>query len=131
MSQEKQKTPEENPDNSILGLSTTELAGLKVEELLENKTAITMLIHYYKKLVDDNNALKNEKNTLETYVTVYERKKTFSSIGAILLALSNILIAFGVNLLTSSNYWPGGVTLFCGISTSIVGLYYSYKNVEK
>jgi hypothetical protein len=130
MSQEK-IVPEENKDNSILGLSTTELAGLKVEELLNNKTAITMLIHYYKKLVDDNNALKNEKNTLDTYVRVYERKKTFSSIGAILLALSNILIAFGVNLLTGESYWPGSVTLFCGVSATFVGLYYSYRNVEK
>jgi hypothetical protein len=34
-------------DRQILGLSTDELAGLSVDELTGNKTAITMVMHYY------------------------------------------------------------------------------------
>lgn len=128
MNQEKQN---EGQEKSILGVSTTELAGLKADDLQNNKTAITMLIHYYRQLVDENNALKNERNTLNTYVEVYERKKIYSTIGSGLLALSNILIAFGVSLLTSSSNWPGGVTLFCGVISAIFGLFYVNKNVEK
>lgn len=57
----------------LLGLSTNEFAGLSVEDVIENKTAMIMLMHYYKKLVDDNNALRNEANTLKTYVDGYQR----------------------------------------------------------
>ena len=42
------KQPQPQKDKSILGLSTDELAGLSVDELMSNKVAITMLIHYYK-----------------------------------------------------------------------------------
>ena len=34
-------------EGTILGLSTSELAGLSVEEVTGNKTAITMVMHYY------------------------------------------------------------------------------------
>jgi hypothetical protein len=125
------RPPDESKgQESILGLSTSEVAGLSVDELIENKTAITMLIHYYKKLVDDNNALKNEVNTLKTYVDAYQRKKTFVTIGATLLAASNILVGFGVNLLTTANLWPGLSSIIPGIALIAVGLYFSYKDVD-
>lgn len=119
-------TDEEN----ILGLSTKELAGLTIEELTGNSTAIKMVMHYYKQLVDENTSLKNENNTLETYVDGYERKKTYSAIGATILAISNILIGFGVNLLTINTSWPGIVTLGSGIILIVLGLYYSYKDAS-
>jgi hypothetical protein len=125
MPEEPQKTIIE--EESILGLSTTDLAGLSVDELLNNKTAITMIIHYYKKLVDDNNSLRNNNNTLQTYVDAYQRKKIYTNIAAWILAFSSVLIAFGVNLLTESNTWPGLATLIPGIIAIIVGLYFSNK----
>jgi hypothetical protein len=53
-------------NSSILGLSTSRLAGLSAEELTENPTAIKMLLHYYRQLTDDNTRLKNDNNTLKT-----------------------------------------------------------------
>jgi hypothetical protein len=114
-------------DESLLGLSTNQIAGLTVDELLNNKTAITMLLHYYKQLLNENTSLKNEVNTLKTFVDGYERKKIYSSMGSILLATSNILIGFGVNLLTLSTNWPGLATLLAGIILIVIGLYFSNR----
>jgi len=116
-------------DENILGLSTTELADLTVGEVTNNETAIKMIMHYYKQLVGNNNSLKNENNTLKTYVDGYSRKKVNSGVGATLLAVSNVLTGFGINLLTSStNYWPGGVLLGIGILLIILGLFLSYRD---
>jgi hypothetical protein len=45
-------------DKEILGFSTDELAGLSVDELTGNKTAITMVMHYYKVLREENLTLR-------------------------------------------------------------------------
>jgi hypothetical protein len=74
----------------ILSLSTADLAGLSTDELTGNKTAVTMVMHYYKQLVDENISLKNNFNTLRTYVNGYAEKKTNARMGAILLFVSNI-----------------------------------------
>jgi hypothetical protein len=63
-------------DQQILGLSTDELAGLSVDELTGNKTAITMVMHYYKILLEENISLRNDLNTARTYVEGYGTKKT-------------------------------------------------------
>ena len=115
-------------EESLLGLSTSQLAGLTVDELLNNKTAITMVIHYYKQLVSENTSLRNEVNTLNTYVQGYERKKIYSRIGSILLASSTILVGFGINLLTYSTNWPGIATLLSGIVLIVIGLYFSNRD---
>jgi hypothetical protein len=86
-----------------------------------------MLLHYYKQLLNENTSLKNEVNTLKTFVDGYERKKIYSSMGSILLATSNILIGFGVNLLTLSTNWPGLATLLAGIILIVIGLYFSNR----
>jgi hypothetical protein len=127
MANETSTTPQER--ENILGLSTSELAGLTVDELTDNKTAITMVMHYYKKLVDENSTLRNENNTLRTYVDGYERKKIYATVGATMLAISNVLIGFGVNLLTTSTTWPGIATIVPGVALIAVGLYFSYKDV--
>jgi hypothetical protein len=123
-----ESTLESKQDENFLGLSTSQLAGLTVDELLDNKTAITMVIHYYKQLVSENVSLKNETNTLRTYVDSYERKKIYASIGSILLAASNVLVGFGVNLLTPSTNWPGIATLISGILLIGIGLYFSCRD---
>jgi hypothetical protein len=64
---------------------------------------------------------------LKTFVDGYERKKIYSSMGSILLATSNILIGFGVNLLTLSTNWPGLATLLAGIILIVIGLYFSNR----
>jgi len=121
------------PDNkekesNILGLSTSQLADLSSDELTNNPTAIKMLLHYYRQLSDDNNRLKNDNNTLKTYVDAYQHKKSNSATGAILLGISNISVGFGVNLLTASQaqVWPGISSLVIGVSLIVSGIYFTF-----
>lgn len=116
----------EESGESILGLSTDDLAGLSVDELEGNPTAIKMLLHYYAKMIDENRSLKNQANTLRTYVDAYTEKKSNSATGAILLALSNILIGFGVSLLISDEPGPGWSSLVGGVSLVVAGIYFSF-----
>ena len=117
-----------DPKSNILGLSTAQLAGLSADELNENPTAIKMLLHYYGQLTDDNSRLKNDNNTLKTYVDAYDKQKSNTATGAILLSVSNISIGFGVNLLTGStpNLWPGISSLFVGIALVVSGIYFTF-----
>lgn len=129
------RQPETNPpaqlphrDTQILGLSTEQVAGLSIEELTGNKTAITMVIHYYRVLLDENTALRNDRNTLQTYVDSYQTKKTNAAIGAILLLVANVGIGFGVNLLTAGQTWPGLASLIPALSFAVAGTYLSFKD---
>lgn len=121
------ETPNQRQNETILGLSTQELAGLTPDELTNNPVAIKMLLHYYRQLSDENNGLKNDNNTLKTYVDAYERYRTNSAVGAILLAISNVSIGFGVNLLTSGTNWPGIASLIVGIALVVGGIYITFK----
>jgi hypothetical protein len=114
-------------ETHILGLSTEQIAGLSIDELTGNKTAITMVIHYYRILLDENTALRNDRNTLQTYVEGYRVKKIHATVGAVLLLVANIGIGFGVNLLTSSQTWPGLATLVPGLCFAVAGTYFSLK----
>lgn len=121
------ETQNQRQNETILGLSTQELAGLTPDELTNNPVAIKMLLHYYRQLSDENNGLKNDNNTLKTYVDAYERYRTNSAVGAILLAISNVSIGFGVNLLTSGTSWPGIASLLVGVALVVGGIYMSFK----
>jgi hypothetical protein len=120
----------ESKELKILGFSTSDLAGLSVDELTNNKTAITMVMYYYEQLVEENSSLKNDLNTLNTYVAGYREKRINARTGAILLLLSNVLIGFGVNLLTSSNITAGLFVFFPGLVLAGFGLYFSLKEVD-
>lgn len=122
-----QSVPVPERDTRILGLSTSELAGVSVDELTGNKTAVTMVMHYYKQMSDENSSLRNDLNTLKTYVDGYRAAKSDARTGAILLAISNISIGFGVNLLTADHTWPGIVTFFPGLAMMVAGLYFSIR----
>ena len=124
---EEVRTPAASRNRQILGLSTDELAGLSVDELTGNKTAITMVMHYYKVLLEENISLRNDLNTARTYVEGYGTKKTNAAIGAVLLLVANVGIGFGVNLLTSNQTWPGLATLIPGLFMAIAGTYFSTK----
>lgn len=114
-------------DRQILGLSTDELAGLSVDELTGNKTAITMVMHYYKVLQEENVSLRNDLNTAKSYVEGYGTKKTNATIGAVLLLVANVGIGFGVNLLTSNQVWPGLATFIPGLCMAAAGTYFATK----
>ena len=115
--------------DSILGLSTGDLAGLSVDEVTGNKTAITMVMHYYKQLVDENGALKNDLNTLKTYVDAYGAKKLSGNVGAVLQICASIFLGFGINLLTTdASKAPGWMMLVGGLVAQAFGLYYSLRD---
>lgn len=115
-------------DAAILGLSTNQLAGLSIDELTGNKTAITMLVHYYRVLLDENTSLRNDLNTAKTYVNGYDRQRSNTAVGAVLLLVANVGIGFGVNLLTSNVVWPGLATLIPGLAMAATGTYFSLKD---
>jgi len=87
-----------------------------------------MLLHYYRQLTDDNTRLKNDNNTLKTYVDAYDKQKSNTATGALLLGVSNISIGFGVNLLTGETplLWPGVSSLVVGISLVVSGIYFTF-----
>ncbi|MFJ9535427.1 hypothetical protein [Herbaspirillum sp. NPDC101396] len=116
----------------VLGFSMDELGGLSVDELAGNKVALTMLLHYYKQLNDENTGLKNERNTLSTYVSSFGQKKSDARNGAIFMAASTIFTGFGVNMLTSDAKTFAGYGVFIpGLVLLVVGLYLSLRDGEK
>lgn len=121
-------SPTDPNEHKMLGLSTSEIANVSVEELTGNVTALKMVLHYYRQLSDENRTLKNSNNTLKTYVDAYDKGKSNSAAGAALLTLSSIVVAFGVNLLTGggSGVAPGWVTFVAGVAIAVGGLYFSF-----
>ena len=122
------ETEAQSSQSNILGLSTADLAGLSAGELTGNETAIKMLLHYYRELLNDNIRLKNESNTFKTYVDAYQRQKSNSATGGILLAVSNISIGFGVNLITGTPTLiiPGVSSMIVGVSLIVAGIYFTF-----
>jgi hypothetical protein len=112
--------------NFLLGIPTDDIANLSVDEIVNNKQAVTMVFHFYKIMADENTSLKNERNTLQTYVSAFELKKSDSATAAILLLVSNISIGLGINLLTNSNTSAGVITLIPGICLAVTGLYFQF-----
>ena len=91
------------PGANPLGFQQGSLAGVTVDELLKNKTALTMLLHYYHQLHDENGSLKNDLNTAKTYVNGYQTKKVKTRTGATLQAVATLPIGFSINILTGGN----------------------------
>lgn len=125
-------TPPPPPDSgaSMLGLPTDDIAGITVEKLINNETALTMMLHYYKILVAENNRLKNDNNTLKTYVDAYETKRSDSILSSLLILIAGIFSSFGTNLLTAQfeqtktlTNTGGRLLLSASIILSLFGLY--------
>jgi len=118
--------------NGFLGFSTAELAGLSVDEIVGNKQAVTMVMHYYEQLSEENSALRNDLNTTKTYVAGYESKRTDVSMGASLQFMASLFLAFGVNILTSdAKPAPGYLLLVAGLVVQGFGLYFSLRREKK
>ena len=113
---------------NILGLDTDNIENLDIKEVLNNEPALKMLLHHYKQLNSENNELKTQVNTNQSYVFGYNNLKKNSQFGAALLLLGNIFIAFGVNLLTQNSVTYGLFVFIPGLLMGAVGLYFSLKN---
>ena len=118
--------------NSFLGFSTEGLAGLSVDEIVGNKQAVTMVMHYYGQISEENAALKNDLNTTRTYVAGYELKRVDVSVGASLQFLASVLLAFAINILTGDGKPEPGYLLFgAGLLTQFFSLYFSLRREKK
>ncbi len=117
-------------DTRILGLHTEELPPTTVSELEGNPVAIRMLLHHYSTLIAERNSLRNENNTLQTYVSGYKITRANVTIGAILQLLATVFIGAGINLLTSEPSWAGGLLLACGLLMAGVGLFFSFRSAQ-
>lgn len=118
-------------NNSILGVPIDTLAGLSVEELYQNKTAITMLVHYYKNLLDDNMSIKNQLNTYTSYKQAYAIRRHYTFISALLFLCGNTVTAFGVNILTSASSVSGIATFSSGLLITLLGTFFSFRSDDQ
>lgn len=118
------------PGANPLGFQQGSLAGVTVDELLKNKTALTMLLHYYHQLHDENGSLKNDLNTAKTYVNGYQTKKVKTRTGATLQAVATLPIGFSINILTGGNAAlasAGWTILLIGIALQGLGMLFAFS----
>lgn len=114
-------------DSGFLGISPDKFVEVDVKELVNNETAIKMLLHYYNKLTEENKTQKNDINTYKTYVDAYSKKKSNAATSSVLFVLSNLSIAFAVNLLTKANPDNSGwLLLIMGGTLAASGLYFNF-----
>lgn len=121
---------------AFLGISTSELAGLTVEEIVGNKQAVTMVMHYYTQLTEENNSLKNDINTAQTYISEYQLKKSDVSTGSALQFIATIFIGFSINLLTTNESvdsvkHAGWLLFLAGLILGVAGLYFTFREAKK
>lgn len=115
-----------------------EVAGTALEELVDNKPALKLVLHAFRKAVDDNVSLKYKQSfdTAEierlkeeklNIIISSNRDNAEKTIGTTLSFVGGIPLAFGVNLLTSNtNLQAGWACLLLGIGLSCVGLVFSF-----
>jgi len=107
------------------------MAGLTVDDVIGNKQAVTMLMHYHAQFEDENVALRNDLNTLKVYVEQYEKKRNDAMISGGLQFLATLFIGFGINILTGDGKpAPGWLLMVAGVLTQIFGLYLALRGPE-
>ena len=111
----------------FLGFSTDELGDLSFEDIYNNDTAVKMLLHYYKQIEDENESLKTDLTTLQTYAAAYDRKKTNTMAGTIMLSISNISIGLGTSAVMKDNSFPGWCLLLFGVVLILSGIFFSFR----
>ena len=110
-----------------LGL-TNNLEDITVEKLMNNETAINMLLHNYRKLENENSMLKQDLNRQSTVERTLNAKKTYSKIAAIMSLFATLLLSFGINFVTSNQKDVKGIILtIIGVIAEIISLYFSFS----
>ncbi len=112
--------------NTLLGISAEEIAGLSLDEIVNNEAVTKMLLHYYNQIGKENESLKNDLNTLKTYVSAYNETKKGARIGTVLMTISNFSTAFGVNLITTRDILPGVLLMIIGVAIAGYGIFLAY-----
>lgn len=112
---------------------TKNLSDISVEELLNNITAINMLLHEYQKTENENTMLKQDLTRQATIERTLQTKQAYSKIAGILGLFSTILLSFGINFVTASNTIDikGWILVASGIIAQAISLYFSFKGDDK
>ena len=112
---------------SGLGLKK-ELADIGIDDLKDNPVAITMLLHNYQRLENENIMLKQDLNRQATIERTLSERKTYTKIAAIVSLFGTILLSFGINFVTdNSGDIKGKILILLGIVAEIISLYFSFK----
>lgn len=100
-----------------------EVAGISVQELVNNETALKLVIHTFRQTVDDNVALKQQQNFDKSEIAKLNRENRDKTIGTMFTFTSSIPIGFGINILTSnSNPNAGWACLIVGFLLWLGGM---------
>lgn len=111
---------------------TNDLNDINIKDLLNNETAINMLLHENQKLENENMMLKQDLNRQATVERTLLMRKTYTKVAAVISIFSTLLLSFGINFITSDkNDIKGFVLLFLGIAAEIISLYFSFKGDEE
>jgi hypothetical protein len=137
-------TPIQIPEQQLMpGMpGIYEVAGTALEELVDNKPALKVVLHAFRQSVDENIALKQQQSFDKAEIGRLEKEKqdiiinnskdnAEKTIGTTLSFVGSIPIAFGVNILTGNVNLPAGYScLVLGVVLSILGLVFSfYRNL--
>lgn len=112
---------------------TKNLSDISVEELLNNRTAINMLLHEYQKTENENIMLKQDLTRQATIERTLQTKNAYSKIAGVVGLFSTILLSFGINFVTASNTIDikGWILVVLGIIAQVISLYFSFKGDDK
>lgn len=116
---------------SDLGIEEN-IDGVKFDELLENKTALKMLLHNYQKIQDENIMLKQDLQRQSTIEKELDKKEENSKTSGIFALCSSIALGVGINFITNDiSDIKGWVLSVLGVTFQIISLYYSFRKVER
>ncbi len=118
-------------NKSDLGIEEN-IDGVTLDELLENKTALKMLLHNYQKIQNENIMLKQDLQRQATIERELDRKTDFSKISGIFAFCSSVSLSFGINFVTNNiNDIKGWILSILGIVFQIISIYYSFRKAER
>lgn len=107
--------------------SKTPNGEVSAEEIFDNKTAVKMVLDSHKKIEKENKTLKKELTNLNLTVEETRNQKRNGQIAIVLANIANIMIGFGVNLITGDKVKEGLMVFIPGVILVIMGIYFARK----
>ncbi|MCR5483665.1 MAG: hypothetical protein K6E99_04625 [Bacilli bacterium] len=116
---------------SNLGLSS-DLDDINIDDICNNKVALNMLLHNYRKIEEENIMLKQDVNRQSTIERMLYIKEKYTKIASHLGLLATVLIGFGINFVTNNiKDIKGLILLGTGIILQIISIKYSNKKGDE
>ena len=116
---------------SNLGLSS-DLDDINIDDICNNKVALNMLLHNYRKIEEENIMLKQDVNRQSTIERMLYIKEKYTKIASTLGLLATVLIGFGINFVTNNiKDIKGLILLGAGIILQIISIKFSNKKGDE